>query len=660
MEAESFESPAIAEVMNKYFVNVKVDREEYPAVDKFYMTFVQATTGSGGWPMSVWLTPDLMPFFGGTYFPATDSSYGQPSFLHVLNHLGKMWETEQQKIVDSGVDIVGLLRRNSESKAVEQFLPGAAGGMAEKLADWMERGFDEKWGGFARAPKFPTPAQLAFLAKAVSRGQAWKAVLESDDNDAKIKALANRLAYSEGDVEEELGKRVELAENAAHWLRFTLEKITVGGIHDHVGTGFARYSVDAEWHVPHFEKMLYDQGQLASLYAIAHLLTAESGTPPELDFSLVADDILSYLETNLTSPKGGFFCAEDADSYPLDNPKKKREGAFCVWTEKEIREALVQQGGMSIKDLEVFEYYFDVKPGGNVRPGPTDPHGELKGQNVLRVLRTVAEVATKFSISEEAVRKIIAGGKTKLAEIRKARPPPHLDDKILVAWNGLAISGLATCHTLLKPTESTSRFLEKAIAATDFIRGAMYDEESGQLRRVYRDDGPGASRGVAEDYAFLIQGLLDLYEALVLSGASAEKATPYLEWACKLQDYLDAQFWDFVGWAYFTGAKNPTPERKIGEAEDFVLLRTKEDHDGAEPAASSIALSNLTRLEGMVPKRATGMPYGERATCVASAFAAQLAKFPQTMPAMVAAVEDWRYGLDNVGCFERAPNEGLS
>jgi uncharacterized protein YyaL (SSP411 family) len=600
--------------------------------------------------MSVFLTPSLAPFFGGTYFPATESSHGSPSFMQVLNQLGNIWSSDPAKILGSASDIVDLLKKNSTSSTPALVGPGSAviSSAADKMSTWMEQGFDAKWGGFGRAPKFPTPPQLVFLAKAVARGPVLQSLLD-DENVDKLKALATRLACSEADLEESIGSRVETSESGIEWLRFTLAKITQGGIHDHVGAGFHRYSVDNEWHVPHFEKMLYDQGQLMSLFAVAHVLTGSEGEAAESDFARVAEDILAYLTRNLTSPKGGFYCAEDADSLPTLDSTKKREGAFAVWTEKEVREALVKTVGMTAKELEVFEYYFDVKSGGNVRPGPTDPHGELKGVNVLRVLHTVAGVAKKFSMNENEVRKVVERGKEELRKIRATRPPPLLDDKILVAWNGLAISGLATSHTLLKPTDSTSDFLTKAMGAADFIRANMFDEKSGQLRRVYRDDGPGAARGVAEDYAFLIQGLLDLYEALVVSGAEAGFANGYLSFAADLQDYLDGNFWDEVGYGYFTGAKNPDPERKPGEADDFVLLRTKEEHDGAEPAASSIALSNLLRLEGMIPGRAKGTGYGERAEKIVAAFAPQVGKYPQTMPALVGTIEDWRFGIEHVG-----------
>ncbi|KAI9028771.1 spermatogenesis-associated protein 20 [Hyaloraphidium curvatum] len=655
MEHESFESQMTADIMNRLFVNVKVDREEFPSVDKFYMAFVQASTGHGGWPMSVFLTPDLKPFFGGTYFPPD----GQGSFTKVLNHIAGMWRTDRDKIERSAGEILGFLSQNGTGSEPPPLSRGQAGGFAERMFGWMEQGFDAKWGGFGRAPKFPTPPQMVFLAKAASRGPALRAVLEDD---AKVKALAERLEVSPGDVEEEIGGRAEAAETALEMLRFTLEKIADGGIHDHVGHGFHRYSVDGEWHVPHFEKMLYDEGQLATLYALTHLLSAGGDPqPPEHDFSLVASDILKYLSTNLLSPLGAFFCAEDADSLPTAGASKKREGAFCVWTEKEIRDALVKGAGMGLKEVEVFEHYYDVKSGGNVRPGPTDPHGELRGQNVLRVLRPVAEVAAKFGIPEEEVRAIVAKGTAQLAEERKARPPPHLDDKILVAWNGLAISGLAKCHVHLVPDLASSEYLERALAAADFLRSEMYDPATHQLTRVYRE-GPGISRGVAEDYAFLIQGLLDLYEALVLSGGDPARADGYLLWAADLQDHLDANFWDGAGCGYFTGARNPRPEEQPGEAADYVLVRTKEDHDGAEPSPSSVGMANLVRLEGMVPlraKEAGGMGYGERAGKVAAGFAEQLGKFPQTMPQMVAAVEDWRWGLENV-VIKDASKEALA
>jgi uncharacterized protein len=324
MERESFSDPKIADYMNDHFVNIKVDREERPDVDRVYMTFVQASTGGGGWPMSVWLTPDLKPFVGGTYFPPKDA-FGRPGFLTVLKRIADAWKDEEPKIRAHTDQIIDQLR-NFAGERTSSGANLSVSILSEGLKQMKER-FDSREGGFGSAPKFPRPSELLFLF-----------------------SEANRVGLDSKD-----GKRaIEMA-------TFTLEKMAAGGIHDYLGGGFHRYSVDAQWHVPHFEKMLYDQAQLVEAYLIAYQITGRVG------FADVARDILDYVVRDMTAPEGGFYSAEDADSYVRTGFNEKAEGAFYVWTAKEIEDALDKPR------VEEFSYVYGVESRGNTSGESTHP-----------------------------------------------------------------------------------------------------------------------------------------------------------------------------------------------------------------------------------------------------------------------------------------------
>ena len=395
MAHESFENEEIAAIMNREFVNIKVDREERPDVDRVYMTFVQATTGGGGWPMSVWLTPDLKPFVGGTYFPPEDR-YGQPAFKSVLERIATAWKQDHDKIVEQGSKIVDALRESQSATTVDGKIDGSVLDAAFKQID---RSYDPKEGGFGNAPKFPRPVTLNFLTRFYARD-------------------------STGDS----GK------HALDMALFTLGKMAAGGMHDHIGGGFHRYSVDRYWHVPHFEKMLYDQAQLAVAYLDAFQITKDRR------HEAVARDILDYVARDMTSKEGGFFSAEDADSPVVtgigdSGHSKTAEGAFYVWTKKEIDDALGDAA-------EIFDFHYGVQPHGNAPEG-SDPHDEFRGKNILIERHTIADTAQHFKKSEQEIRELLATSREKLFAIRAKRPRPHLDDKIIAAWNGLMISAYA-------------------------------------------------------------------------------------------------------------------------------------------------------------------------------------------------------------------------
>ena len=594
MAHESFENEDVAAIMNREFVNIKVDREERPDVDRVYMTFVQATTGSGGWPMSVWLTPDLKPFVGGTYFPP-EERYGQPAFTKVLERIATAWKEDHDKIVEQGSKIVEALRESQSAAPGEGKIDGSVADAAYRQID---RSYDPKEGGFGNAPKFPRPVTLNFLTR-----------------------------FYAGDPKSDSGK------HALDMTVFTLRKMAAGGMHDHIGGGFHRYSVDRYWHVPHFEKMLYDQAQLAVVYLDVFQITKDK------QYESVARDILDYVARDMTSKEGGFFSAEDADSPVATGDlsavasakaddrshPKTAEGAFYVWTKKEIDDALGDSA-------EVFDFHYGVQAHGNAPEG-SDPHDEFRGKNILIERHTIADTAQHFRKTgilpvgpvgvspadqkpEDAVRTLLTQSREKLFGIRAQRPRPHLDDKIISSWNGLMISAYARAAQVLDPA-TAGRYLEIATRSADFVRTKLYDPSRKILYRSYRE-GRSNVEGFADDYAMVIQGLLDLYEASF--------DVEYLKFAIQLQETQDRLFFDETNGGYFSNSGR----------DKSVFVRMKDDNDGAEPAASSIAALNLLRLSQIYddPKLA------ERAKKTIDAFTTILLQFPSGMPQMLVAVED--------------------
>src|SRR5207248_499647 len=583
MAHESFEDAATAEIMNREFVNIKVDREERPDVDRVYMTFIQATTGGGGWPMSVWLTPQLAPFVGGTYFPPEDR-FGHPAFKRVLQRIAEAWKNDRAKISRQGASIVDALRETAKDQISTGKIDAV---ILESAYQQFARTFDANEGGFGGSPKFPRPVTLNFLTRFHAR---------NPDSDS--------------------------GQHALEMVLLALRKMAAGGIHDHIGGGFHRYSVDAYWHVPHFEKMLYDQAQLASAYLDAFQITGES------EFATTARDILDYVRRDMTSPEGGFYSAEDADSpvavaavydrresevgahrAPL---QKKAEGAFYVWTKQEIDDALGE-------DAPTFSFHYGVEKNGNA-PAGTDPHGEFVGKSILIERHSLAETARFRSTGvpsvddkdEEAVRGLLAQSRQKLFSIRSKRPRPHLDDKIIAAWNGLMISAFARAAQVL----DDERYREIATRAAKFLRAHLYEEKSKLLYRNYRG-GRSDIEGFADDYAFVVQGLLDLYEASF--------NIEWLKLAVELQQTQDRLFFDEKNGGYFSTSGR----------DESVFLRMKDDNDGAEPAASSVAALNLLRLSQLRDDK----NMAERARKTIDAFATTFSHFPSAMPQMLVALD---------------------
>jgi uncharacterized protein YyaL (SSP411 family) len=564
MAHESFENEEVAAIMNREFVNIKVDREERPDVDRVYMTFVQATTGGGGWPMSVWLTPDLKPFVGGTYFPP-ESRYGQPAFTTVLERIAAAWKENHDKIVEQSDKIVAALRESQSTGKAESKIDES---ILESAYRQIDRSYDPKEGGFGSAPKFPRPVTLNFLTRFYAR-----------------------------DHKSESGKQ------ALEMALFTLRKMAAGGMHDQIGGGFHRYSVDRYWHVPHFEKMLYDQAQLAVAYLDAFQIMRDR------QYQTVARDVLDYVARDMTSKEGGFFSAEDADSPVVaagadrGHPETK-EGAFYIWTKKQIDAALGDAA-------EIFDFHYGVQPHGNAPEG-SDPQDEFRGQNILIERHTIAETAKHFRKTEEEIERLLAKSREKLFSIRAKRSRPHLDDKIIAAWNGLMISAYARAARML----DEPHYLEIAVRAAKFLQAKLYDPSRKILYRNYRD-GRSDIEAFADDYAFVVQGLLDLYEASF--------DVEWLKSAVQLQQTQDGLFLDEKNGGYFSTSGK----------DESVFLRMKDDNDGAEPAASSVATLNLLRLGQFRDNKALV----ERARKTIDAFATTLSHFPSAMPLMLVALD---------------------
>jgi uncharacterized protein YyaL (SSP411 family) len=549
MEHESFENPQVARILNDNFVCIKVDREERPDVDRVYMTFVQATTGGGGWPMSVWLTPDLKPFFGGTYYPP-------PQFTTLLEKIAAAWQTDRDKIKASGDAITQQLRQFTETtRPASVELENA---LLDKAYGQIKSSYEPRYGGFGDAPKFPRPVALNFMLRYHAR---------TGTKDALDMSL------------------------------FTLRKMADGGMHDPIGGGFHRYSTDTRWHVPHFEKMLYDQAQLVGAYLDAYQITHDEF------YADVARDILAYVQRDMTGDQGQFYSAEDADSPLPGNPSAHAEGAFYVWEEKEI------VGALGKESAEIFNYNYGVEKDGNVA---NDPRGEFPKKNVLIVSHTIEETAKKFGKPPEDIGKILADARQKLFAVRAKRPRPHLDDKTITAWNGLMLSAFARAYQVLDDPQ----YLSAATKSAQFIKAKLYDAKTGKLIRRYRA-GDATIDGFADDYAFLIQGLLDLYEASFDIND--------LAWAFDLQKKQNELFWDASGNGFFSTTGN----------DPSILLRMKEDYDGAEPSPNSVAAQNLLRLSQMLDEKT----FREMAEKTLAAFGARLKQAPSVMPQMMVALE---------------------
>jgi hypothetical protein len=499
MEKESFENEAIAGVMNQRFVNIKVDREERPDLDELYMNAVQVMTGSGGWPMTVFLTPDLIPFHAGTYFPPEDRG-GVPGFAKILVVVSDYYHSHRGEVEKMEAQLKNALLQIAEINPSQEAVSDK---VLSKAFNVLEGQFDPIYGGFGNAPKFPSSMVLSFLLR------YWR-------NTGPKKAL-------------------EMVER-------TLEKMAHGGIYDHLGGGFHRYSVDERWLIPHFEKMLYDNALLSRTYFEAYQATQK------VRYRRVGEEILNYVLREMKSPEGGFYSTQDADS-------EGEEGRFYVWTRDEIKKILGKEKGTP------FCAYYGVGTEGNFEGGAS----------VLNITSTLENVSQLYGMSVAELEEVLEEGRQKLYSKREKRVRPGRDGKILTSWNGLMISGFVDGFRVT----SNEKYLNSAVEAARFILKEM--RKDSHLMRVF-SKGKYRVKGYSEDYAFLIQALIDLYEATFEMG--------WLKEADDLNRRMIDQFWDERnGGFFFAGKEN-----------ESLIARSKNPYDNAIPSANSIGVVNLIKL----------------------------------------------------------------
>lgn len=517
MERTVFEVDSLAELMDRDYISIKVDREERPDVDRVYMNALQSMTGGGGWPMSLFLTPDLKPFFGATYIPP-ERDQGRPGFGDVLRGIQDTWMNQRPTVLEQAE----RMRQHLEQISVPDIEPEVVGEeVLETAFTWYRDNYDATYGGFGQAPKFPRPVSFDFLL----------------------------------DYHERTGN-----EEALSMTLWTLRAMARGGMYDHLGEGFHRYSTDAKWHVPHFEKMLYDQAQLVNSYLRAFEITGDSL------YADVARNTLAYVDRMMLHDEGGFYSAEDAESFSLGpmGQEAKKEGAFYIWKKSEI------EGLLEPPAVEVFISVYGVREEGNAE---FDPHQEFVGENILYLAHTPEEAAEQFGSDVSEIEALLEESERILFEERETRPHPHHDDKILLSWNGLMISAYASAYRVL----GDEHYREVAERSVEFLYNRLFDEETGRFKRRFRN-GEARYDAHLEDYAYLAHGLIDLYKATD-DDQYLEKVTGVTE--TMLERFYDAEHGGF----FSTDRDDPS-----------ILVPSKEYYDGAGPAGNSIAILDLVRL----------------------------------------------------------------
>ncbi|MFL6377137.1 MAG: thioredoxin domain-containing protein, partial [Nitrososphaeraceae archaeon] len=503
MAHESFENEETAKIMNENFINIKVDREERPDIDDIYQRVCQIATGNGGWPLSVFLTPDQKPFYVGTYFPA-DSRYGMPSFKAILNQMLQAYRTRKQQVDSAAAEFMQSL----SSMAMDIEVQGEHLDINRSILDEAAVGLlhiaDPVYGGFGHAPKFPNVSNLLFM-----------------------------LRYHD----------ISRISRFREFVMFTADKMAAGGIHDHLGGGFARYSTDQRWLVPHFEKMLYDNALLTQLYVELYQISGKQS------YLRTVESTLDYIIREMTSPEGGFYSAQDADS-------EGEEGKFYVWSKKEIVDSL---GDKTLADI--FCDYCGVTYGGN-----------FEGKNILNIVTSLNNISQKYGREPHIVEHLISDAGKKLFEVREKRIKPGRDDKILTSWNGLMISGFAKGYRVT----DNRKYLDCAVNAINFIESKIANSSEGRLRRTFKN-GVSKLNAYLDDYAFYVNALLDVFEV----SSKAE----YLERAIVYTDFMLKHFWDSSSGSLFL----------TSDDHEELIMRTKNFYDLAIPSGNSMAANNLLR-----------------------------------------------------------------
>jgi uncharacterized protein YyaL (SSP411 family) len=544
MERESFEDEEVAELLNSNFVCIKVDREERPDIDDIYMTVCQMMTGRGGWPLTVIMTPDKKPFFSGTYIPKM-SRMGMTGLMELIPRIGEVWKEQKSNILDSAEGITETLRRYSQASLGNELNDSV---LTAAMGDLLSS-FDENYGGFGSEPKFPTPHNILFLLRHYKRTGSSEIL---------------------------------------HMVEKTLDAMRLGGIWDHVGGGFHRYSTDRFWLVPHFEKMLYDQAILAMAYTEAFQATKK------LEYKEVVEGIYNYILRDMTSSEGGFFSAEDADSEGV-------EGKFYVWSHDEVQKVLGNKA-------DPFTSIFGITKDGNFYE---EVSGKKTATNILHMKKDLKKWSKELNIPKDDLEKHIQSAREKLLKTREIRIRPHLDDKILCDWNGMMIASFAKAHMAF----DNGSFLKAGESAAEFILGKMVDEKGRLVHRI--KDGEAKIPGFLSDYAYFIWGLLELYEATF--------RVHYLQKAMDYIEQLNEHFWDQKGFGYFQTA----------DYAEELLVRKKESYDGAIPSANSVMMMNLLRLG-----RITGdLKYEERAIQLQRAFSRRIESLPTAHTMFLSAVD---------------------
>jgi uncharacterized protein YyaL (SSP411 family) len=540
MEKESFENEEIAEFLNKHFVSIKVDREERPDLDEIYMTAVMAISGSGGWPMTVFLTPDLKPFYGGTYFPPEDK-WGRIGFKNLLTRISEFWHDEQsrQKLLqDAELLCQNIEQQTSMAMPVDEHAT-IGKGLLGHATHQLKEAFDKEWGGFSRAPKFPPSNAISFLL---------------------------RDYHHTGDLHS-----LEMA-------TLTLDKMCEGGMYDHLAGGFHRYSVDPIWLVPHFEKMLYDNAQLAMVYTEAYQVTGNK------KYARIAQQTFDYEMTYMTDDTGTIYSSEDADS-------EGKEGIFYLWRKEELEQIL---GG---KDVEIFSRYYNVKRNGNF----TSPEPYHQGLNILHIRKSLEAVARDFDREEVNLERALSSMRKRLLKVRDKRIRPGLDDKIITSWNALMISAYARGYQVYED----ERYLKAADKAASFLMERMRTED-GKLLRTFRKE-QSKLPAYLEDYAYTCRALIDLYETAFNE-----------QWLFKAGEFAEemiTQFWDEKSAGFFN----------TSSLHKNLIVRTKSTNDSALPSPLGVAAEALFRLSVLLDRE----EYLKRAQRILEANLPYMEKAPQ-------------------------------